>query len=79
VSHIVRADSVLASTAAELMTRHHADGSGHCSACGWPSPCPAARHADLVLAAAPGLTGTVVRQSTAERIEPAAQRMRVAA
>ncbi|WP_433201017.1 hypothetical protein ACQP00_29810 [Dactylosporangium sp. CS-047395] len=50
--HIVRADSVLATTAAELLARHSAD-SGLCPTCGWPAPCPAARHADLVLAAAP--------------------------
>ncbi|WP_433041242.1 hypothetical protein [Dactylosporangium sp. CS-033363] len=53
--HIVRSDSVLATTAAELLARHSADSDsgGICTACGWPAPCPAARHADLVLAAAP--------------------------
>jgi hypothetical protein len=55
LSYIVRTDSVLASTAAELRERHRSDGDGGaCPACGWPGPCPAARHADLVLAATPG-------------------------
>src|SRR5206468_3323707 len=42
LSYIVRTDSVLASTAAELRERHRQDG-GACPACGLPAPCPAAR------------------------------------
>ncbi|GGM78249.1 hypothetical protein ACFFX1_42080 [Dactylosporangium sucinum] len=58
MSHIVRSDSVLARTAAELLSRHRwsPEGDATCPACDRPAPCPAARHADLVLAAAPGLT-----------------------
>jgi hypothetical protein len=54
LSYIVQIDSVLASTAAELRERHRPDGAGGaCPSCGWPAPCPAARHADVVLAATP--------------------------
>ncbi|WP_432837471.1 hypothetical protein [Dactylosporangium sp. CA-092794] len=56
MSHIVQADSVLARTAAELLARHTppTHGGGVCPACETPAPCSTARHADLVLAAAPG-------------------------
>ncbi|WP_433073451.1 hypothetical protein ACQP1P_25585 [Dactylosporangium sp. CA-052675] len=54
MSYIVQSDSVLASTAAELLARHAVGAAnGMCPACGWAAPCPAARHADSVLAAAP--------------------------
>jgi len=60
VSYIVASDSVLARTAAELLARHSAEA-GTCPACGWPAPCPAARHADSVLAAAPAATPEPMR------------------
>jgi hypothetical protein len=55
MAHIVLPGSVLASTAVEVLARHSAQpgGDGTCPACGWPAPCPAARHAELVLAVTP--------------------------
>ncbi|MFI5914344.1 hypothetical protein [Dactylosporangium sp. NPDC051541] len=59
MTHIVLAGSVLAGTAAEILERHRAvaDGDGTCVACGWPAPCPAAQHADLVRASTPAVAG----------------------
>ncbi|MER7279194.1 hypothetical protein ABT369_32630 [Dactylosporangium sp. NPDC000244] len=56
MSYIVQSDSILANTAAELLARHAAGAAnGMCRACGSPAPCPAARHADSVLAAVPAM------------------------
>jgi len=39
-------------TSAELYQRHHDVGSGACTTCGNPTPCPARRHATSVIVAA---------------------------
>jgi hypothetical protein len=36
----------------ELYETHHDAGTGFCSKCGFPAPCPARRHAAFVIAAA---------------------------
>ncbi|GAA2333676.1 hypothetical protein [Dactylosporangium salmoneum] len=50
----IRADSILALTASELLARHAPAADGGCVVCERPMPCPAATYAqDVVAAIAP--------------------------